>query len=823
MIALALSLLTLFPQAQQEVLKVNGPHPATLSLGTTSEVEIVIEGPSGRTRRPEVPEVPGLQFQLISLGTNSSIQFLGGRMHVSSQAKYLLRIQPTTIGEFTIPPIRVYTGTKWQETPELRLEVFKDLEGENMGFLEITPSATRVYVHEPLSFIVDFGVNDGLAIHQESTRNMRYLDIQVQAPWLSDLEAGEPLAVEDPQESVPVVLNRTLQQAVHQEGYERDGRMYNRFLFEKAFLPNRLGHFELDAPVMVASIQVGRRVGPFGSVVPGRIEQFPVYGEPISIEVLPIPEEGRPVPYYGAVGRFQVAASLDKQQARVGSSVKLTLTITGTGNFEFLRVPELDQLSGFHLLGQTQNREKGQLEITYDLTPLDASVAEMPSISWNHFDTTPGVERFVEVATEPMPISVLPLEDGESLVPLLGVEDESVVPGVDDIFDIKIVDPAVSPMGGIPVVHPRMLSLVAAMVFGPWLLMGLLGLGLRFRRRRAADVVGQRARSAARSFQRELRAGGDPAAAMVTYLAARLGIAEAAVIGPDLATRLEEAGVSAPLARETQQKVEVGIAARYGGGGGLDQATVEKLVERLEAEAGMKMPGLAGALLLALLVCGAPLFGQEPSAAYRSGDYASAATAYGELAASDPDRRHYYNLGNALFRQGHLARALWAYESARLALPRDRELLANIGLVKTRLDLTSVEGEPFLDALLALRNSVTSRERLLFCGLCNLLVAGLLLLAWGHRPLRTAGLILLAPALLLVADVLWLGPSERPTGIVLQDRVALVSEPRLGLDPVFTLRSGVSVAVLGEGSAWTRVEVRDRTGYLPTEAVGVVR
>ena len=74
-----------------------------------------------------------------------------------------------------------------------------------------------------------------------------------------------------------------------------------------------------------------------------------------------------------------------------------------------------------------------------------------------------------------------------------------------------------------------------------------------------------------------------------------------------------------------------------------------------------------------------------------------------------------------------------------------------------------------------------------------------------------------------IADVLWLGPSERPTGIVLQDRVALVSEPRLGLDPVFTLRSGVSVAVLGEGSAWTRVEVRDRTGYLPTEAVGVVR
>ena len=281
------------------------------------------------------------------------------------------------VGEFTIPPIRVYTGTKWQETPELRLEVFKDLEGENMGFLEITPSATRVYVHEPLSFIVDFGVNDGLEILEESIRTTRYLDIQVQAPWLSDLEAGEPLAVDDPQRPFPVVLNRSLQLAEVQEGHERDGRVYNRFLFEKAFLPNRLGRFELDAPVMVASVRVRRRVGLFGEVLPGGVEQFPVYGEPLTIEVLPIPDEGRPVPYFGAVGRFQIAASLDQDRVRVGNSLKLKLAITGTGNFGFLRVPELDLLGGFHLLGKTQNRESGQLEVTYDLTPLDASVTEL--------------------------------------------------------------------------------------------------------------------------------------------------------------------------------------------------------------------------------------------------------------------------------------------------------------------------------------------------------------------------------------------------------------------------------------------------------------
>ena len=467
----------------------------------------------------------------------------------------------------------------------------------------------------------------------------------------------------------------------------------------------------------------------------------------------------------------------------------------------------------------------GPMQVTYDLTPLEASVTELPPISWNFFDTTPGVERFVEVATDPVPLSVLPLDEAESLTPLPGVEDR-VVPGVDDIFNIKAVDDGVGPFGNVPVVHPRVTSTVIAAVLGPWLLMGVMGLALRFHRRRRADVVGQRARSAARRLQGELRAGRDPGESLVAYLAARLGIAEAAVIGLDLGARLEEAGVSGPLAAETQAAVEGGVAARYGGSGGLDEAAARKLVLRLETEAKELKPQRAPALLLGILLGATSLAAQAPSpdAAYTGGDYAKAAAGYAELVQdANPDRRLYYNLGNALYRQDKLAEALWAYESARLALPRDAELLANIRLVKTRLDLTSIEGEPFVDALVGLRNSLTSRERLFLCVLLNALAAGFLLLAWRRRALRMAGFVLLLPALILAADVLWVEPNEAPLGIVLEDRVALVSEPRPGLQPVLTLRRGVSLDVLGEGPAWTQVEVRGRSGYLPADAMRVVR
>ena len=76
--------------------------------------------------------------------------------------RYLLHIQPLRVGKFTIPPIQITAGDKVLQTPELRLDVYKDLTGQEMGFLDVVPSATRVYVHEPIHFVVDFGVDAGL-------------------------------------------------------------------------------------------------------------------------------------------------------------------------------------------------------------------------------------------------------------------------------------------------------------------------------------------------------------------------------------------------------------------------------------------------------------------------------------------------------------------------------------------------------------------------------------------------------------------------------------------------------------------------------------
>jgi hypothetical protein len=815
----------------QETLEVEAPSPATIRLGDTARATIRIEGREANPRTPQLPEIPGLRLQLSPPSRNSYTFFDGRNLIERSGVQYQLILQPQQEGAFTVPPFPIWTGTREQLTPELRLEVRKDLRGEELAWLDVRVEPRRVYVHEPVRIRVDFGIEPGLKLVQDVANRYRYLDAEVQAPWLDTFPGGEPMPMPDPKGDVRlVVANRKLQQAAFDGSHQRGASRWHRYSFERSFLPTRIGRIELSAPLLRYQVLLREgQVDVFGGRRGGQAENYYVYGQPIVLDVLPIPEAGRPSPYYGAVGRFTLEAALDKDTVKVGASVKLTLTVRGQGNFEFLRLPELTDLEGFHKLGQAEaSRAADKVVVTYDLLPLSADVQAVPSIGWNYFDTTPGVEQFVAVATPPLPLQVRPLEHGETLAPLANDSAAPVVPGIDDVFDLPAFD-------GPPAVRREPAAWQAWLaVVGPWLLAAAAALALGAARRRAADPVGQRARGAGRACQRALAAGGDPLDALAGYLGDRLGVAAAAVIAPDLPQRLAEQGLDGSLAREVTAAVERGTAARYGGGTPLDAATVQALVQRLE---GARFGVTAQAVLLCLL----PLLafvgtagslpaqadGTAPSlaapvAAYRAGDYATALAGFEPAASATGDRRLLQACGNCWFRLGDLPRALWAYESARLGLPRDPELLANIALVRRRLQLDG-PGEGFVAELVALRERLSPVERLVLCALCMSLAAGCLVLGWRRLGWRWVGALALLPAAVIALDLLWWGPQRPPRAIALQ-QLALASEPRGGLEPIATVRPGVEVALLGGAQGtFVRVAAGDRSGYVPSKDVAVVR
>ncbi|MBL8749169.1 MAG: BatD family protein [Planctomycetes bacterium] len=811
----------------QEKLEIEGPVPATLRLGDSARVTIRVEGRGADPRTPTLPVVAGLRMQ-ISPPSRSSYTFFDGRtMTERVGVEYQLTLQPTQEGEFVVPPFTIWTGTRDQSTKELRLDVRRDLRGEDLAWLDVKVEPQRVYVHEPIRVTVDFGVQQGLRLVQDRLSNGQiYTDVEVQAPWLVDFPGGEPIEPpRPPGELAIVVLQRTPVLATREGSHERNGERWQRFTFERSFLPTRLGRIELSAP-MLRYHRLVREGQPdiFGGRRGQQSDNFFVYGKPITLDVLPIPEAGRPTPYYGAVGRFTIAATLDKDTVRVGNSVKLTLTVRGDGNFEFLRLPPLDQIEGFHKLGQAEAvRDADKVVVTYDLTPLSVDVKAVPPIAWNWFDTTPGVEKFVEVKTASLPLHVTPLANGETLAPLPEAATKAVTAGVDDVFDLP-------PLDGPPRVRvePAPWQRWAALL-GPWVLVASAMFALSVARRRSANPAAVRARAAGRHCERALQDGVDPVSALADYLGARVGVPGAAMIAPDLHDRLVRAGVDAALVDEVVRLVERGTAARYGGGAGVAVDEVRVVVGRLE-RLRFGVATLLPLLVFAFAALGAaagPALAQEPApqsaeAAYRAKDWAAAERLFAERYEATGDRRLLRARGNCFYRAGDLPRALWAFESARLGDPRDPELLANLRLVRTKLEVDDTEAG-FVAELTALRDGMTTTERLVVGAACMLVAAVCLLLGYRRVGLRWVGAFALAPGLFFAIDLLWLGPARPPRAIALQ-KIAVVSEPRADLVPVATLRAGVAVEVLGgDSGSFVRVRVGDKSGYAPSADVAVVR
>ncbi|MCC7399218.1 MAG: BatD family protein [Planctomycetes bacterium] len=821
------ALLVVLPLVAQERLQVTGPQPALMRLGDVATVNIVIEGEQADPRPFSLPAVDGLRLVGVE-GPMRSSQFVfdGRRSAQSVTVSYQVTVQPQREGVFVIPPFLIWTGTRQQQTPELRLEARRDREGAELGWVEVAAVPQRVYVHEPVRLDIDFGVLAGLRLLTLSTNTGQpVFDVEVTADWLDQVPFGEPIEVPTPRNGQQLIVHDRRPLSVdYANDHERAGQRWQRFTMHRAFLPTRPGTFELAAPSL--RFQVVRREGQRRGALS---ENLFVQGQPLRIEVLPLPEAGRPDPYYRAVGRgMTIEARLDHDRVKLGGSLKLTLTVRGQGNLEFLEMPNVDALPLLHKLGEAQvQRSADKVVVTYDLTPRTGDVKQVPAIGWNYFDTTPGVERYVSLATSPLPLTVLPLERTETLAPLPDAAAKPITPGVDDVFDLPAFDG--EPLRATTL--PRWAGVLV--VFGPWLL--ALGGLLAFRRWRvrAADVNGQRVRAALRTCRQALDRGDDALDALAGYVADRLAVPAAAVISPDLRQRLVSSGLDAELAEQVVCAIEQGTAARYGAGEPLAATTVRDLTARLEGQRAWAPSWLLLLLLPALLATGPlgaqtapdPLAASSPAtataiAAYRAGDYERAAADFAALFARTGDRRFLMARGNCEFRRGDLPRALWAYESARLALPRDHDLLANLSLVRRQLQIPE-EASGFVAELVTLRSRLSPFERLWCCAFGMSLSALCLVLGWRRVGRRWIGVLVLVPTLGLAVDVL--GFVAAPRRAVALQRVELVSEPRTGLPPLAAVAPGVVLEVLGGGQgAYLRVAAGDRRGYVSRDRMAII-
>lgn len=222
-----------------------------------------------------------------------------------------------------------------------------------------------------------------------------------------------------------------------------DGKRYQVFLLKKsALFPQQTGILTLDpaeAEGHARIITQVRQRNPFGGMFDDDpfFKQFgslmmsdPFFNDdffstmaykdvpvklksaPVKIEVMPLPEEGKPADFGNAVGNFTVTARADKNELSTDDALTYTVNITGTGNLKLIEAPKLKLPNGLStydpqivdtITGRT-TAISGSKIITYTISPNLPGDYEIPALTFSFYD--PQAKQYRTLETTPQKIKV---------------------------------------------------------------------------------------------------------------------------------------------------------------------------------------------------------------------------------------------------------------------------------------------------------------------------------------------------------------------------------------------------------------------------------
>ena len=348
--------------------------------GEAVEYELIIEGGSP-TATPTLPTVDGIELR----GTSQSSSTLISGGGVQHTIQYRFSLVPRKEGTFTIPPIEVEVDGKKLRTEMLTLKVSpaEKTKGEgDLAFGELRVGRKTVYVGE------DVPVDIRYFLDRSARWNAQ------QAPSLEGDGFTTRRVVEGGQSEV-----------------ELAGKKYARLLLRTVATPTKAGKFSLGPAEMrfVYSKQQNMRYSPFGGTF-GPGQEVVVSAPAVELEVKPLPVNGRPKDFAGAVGKFKLTASGRPDKVKAGDPVTMTVTISGQGNFDRITTPALAEPEGWRTYPATDKFSPNDTlgltgTKTFEIAVVpEEKKSETPVFTFVFFD--PDEAKYVTLKSDATPLVV---------------------------------------------------------------------------------------------------------------------------------------------------------------------------------------------------------------------------------------------------------------------------------------------------------------------------------------------------------------------------------------------------------------------------------
>lgn len=333
-------------------------------------------------------------------GPNTSVSSfdLNGRRSYTKTYSYFLA--PKRQGKFTIKQAIIEIDGEEYKTSPVTVTVTtavdkpngppdaSDMASEKIH-LVAEVSNSNPYLNEPTTVIYKLYVSPdvGISSNWREKQTPRYNDF-----WSQNVE----------------VKGLNIQRGQYQ------GEDYRYVVLRKTVLyPQKTGNLKLEPLVLDITVEVPTgRANIFGQQIMTQVPKTVTAGSR-TIKVKPLPEQGKPSDFKGAVGDFSFNVTTSKNQLSATESLQAKIEVAGSGNLKLFELPKLTTPSSLEVY-EPEHKEnirtslsgmQGSIADVYTIVPQYRGKYPVPSISFSYFDLK--TESYKRITSDEIIIDVV--------------------------------------------------------------------------------------------------------------------------------------------------------------------------------------------------------------------------------------------------------------------------------------------------------------------------------------------------------------------------------------------------------------------------------
>jgi hypothetical protein len=318
-------------------------------------------------------------FKVFS-GPNQSISnsWINGKRSFSKTYTYFLT--PTRKGALTIAQATIKIDGETYKTSPIKITITEAVE----------------VPRDPNS--PEYLIDDNLHLVAEISNSRPYLNEAITVVYKlyfrNPLRISDGRAVENPQFADFWSHNIDIPR-LKVENATYKGEPYSVVVWKKSVLyPQKTGKLTLEPLSLSLVIDLpSNRRDFFGNRILQQSSRTVTAGRR-TINVKPLPEKGKPVNFFGAVGQFNFDALINKNSLKASESFEIKLKVTGNGNLKLFNLPELvlpNTLEVFEPehsenVKTTLSGMQGNIEDNYTVVPRFQGKYPIAPVSFSYFD-----------------------------------------------------------------------------------------------------------------------------------------------------------------------------------------------------------------------------------------------------------------------------------------------------------------------------------------------------------------------------------------------------------------------------------------------------